>query len=82
MCWFGGKGWHGTGHRQSQPQFEYAPTVYVSIESNPRKPDCPSRLSDFVVVEDLAGVQQLRIPVYSIQRVGITKIAKAQWLFS
>ena len=34
--------------------------------------------SDFVVVEDIAGIQQLRIPVYSIKSVGITKIAKAQ----
>jgi hypothetical protein len=34
--------------------------------------------TDFVVVEDIAGVQQLRIPVYSIKSVGITKIAKAQ----
>jgi len=30
--------------------------------------------SDFVVVEDIAGIQQLRIPVYSIKSVGITKI--------
>jgi len=34
--------------------------------------------ADFVVVEDIAGIQQLRIPVYSIKSVGITKIAKAQ----
>ena len=34
--------------------------------------------SDFVVVEDIAGVQQLRIPVYSLKSVGITKIGKAQ----
>jgi hypothetical protein len=34
--------------------------------------------SDFVVVEDIAGIQQLRIPVYSIKSVGITKIGKAQ----
>jgi len=34
--------------------------------------------SDFVVVEDIAGVQQLRIPVYSLKSVGITKISKAQ----
>ena len=34
--------------------------------------------SDFVVVEDIAGIQQLRIPVYSIKSVGITKIVKAQ----
>jgi hypothetical protein len=33
---------------------------------------------DFVVVEDIAGVQQLRIPVYSIKSVGITKIGKAR----
>jgi len=30
--------------------------------------------ADFVVVEDIAGIQQLRIPVYSIKSVGITKI--------
>ena len=34
--------------------------------------------ADFVVVEDIAGIQQLRIPVYSIKSVGITKIGKAQ----
>ena len=34
--------------------------------------------SDFVVVEDIAGIQQLRIPVYSIKSVGITKLGKAQ----
>jgi hypothetical protein len=34
--------------------------------------------ADFVVIEDIAGVQQLRIPVYSIKSVRITKIAKAQ----
>jgi hypothetical protein len=34
--------------------------------------------ADFVVIEDIAGVQQTRIPVYSIKSVGITKIGKAQ----
>ena len=34
--------------------------------------------SDFVVIEDIAGIQQLRIPVYSIKSIGITKIGKAQ----
>ena len=34
--------------------------------------------ADFVVIEDIAGIQQLRIPVYSIKSVGITKIVKAQ----
>jgi len=34
--------------------------------------------SDFVVVEDIAGVQQLRIPVYSVKSVGITRIGKAK----
>ena len=34
--------------------------------------------ADFVVVDDIAGIQQLRIPVYSIKSVGITKIGKAQ----
>jgi len=30
--------------------------------------------SDFVVVEDIAGIQQLRIPVYSIKSVATTKL--------
>jgi len=34
--------------------------------------------ADFVVIEDIAGIQQLRIPVYSIKSVGITKVGKAQ----
>ena len=34
--------------------------------------------ANFVVVEDTAGIQQLRIPVYSIKSVGITKSAKPQ----
>jgi len=34
--------------------------------------------SDFVVVEDIAGIQQLRIPVYSLKSIGITRIGKAQ----
>ena len=34
--------------------------------------------SDFVVVEDIAGIQQLRIPVYSLKSVGVTQIGKAQ----
>ena len=34
--------------------------------------------SDFVVVEDIAGVQQLRIPAYSIKSIGITKIPTAK----
>jgi hypothetical protein len=34
--------------------------------------------ADFVVVEDIAGVQQLRVPVYSIKSVGITNIGKAK----
>jgi hypothetical protein len=34
--------------------------------------------TDFVVVEDIAGVQQLRIPVFSINSIGITKSGKAK----
>lgn len=34
--------------------------------------------SDFVVVEDIAGIQQLRIPVYSLKSIGITKIGKVR----
>ena len=30
--------------------------------------------SDFVVLEEFTGIQQLRIPVYSLKSVGITKI--------
>lgn len=34
--------------------------------------------ADFVVIEDITGIQQLRIPVYSLKSVGITKIGRAQ----
>ena len=34
--------------------------------------------ADFVVVEDITGIQQLRIPVYSIKSVESTTIGKAQ----